>query len=167
MMKKSITAILIALIICCLFLTSCQTKTEPAKDYVTLGFAFRNETGKTIESLYLYDMGSNNQYNDLIPGFNVPDGKWANESSTPMGFLIRPAAEFYEIRVRFEDGSELLYPALELLNANFDGFIPNEICLRIPAESSLVRYNEDEAVLNGIDEALFSKVPIDGFFPPK
>lgn len=166
---KKIKNALVALIICCLFLTSCQTKTEPAKDYVTLGLEFRNDTGKAIESLYLYDMGSFDQYNDLIPGFNVADGKWAsgNSSSNPMGFLIRPAAEFYEIRVRFEDGSELLYPALELLNADYNGFIPNEICLMIPAESSLVRYNEDEAVVNGIDEAFASGFPMDGFFPPK
>ena len=166
-MRKRIAVALVALLVCALFLTSCQTKTEPAKDYVTLGFAFRNETGKAIDSLYLYDMGSDNRYNDLIPGFNVPDGKWASGASNPMGFLIRPAAEFYEIKVRFDDGSELLFPTLELMNADYDGFLPNEICLRIPAESSLVRYNEDESVLNGIDEAFATRTPVDGFFPPK
>ena len=166
-MKKNIVLALIALLLCCAFLTSCQTKTEVAKDYVTLGFEFKNETGKTIVSLYLYDMGSSDKYNDLIPGFNVPDGKWASDSSNPMGFLIRPAAEFYEIRARFEDGSELLFPALELLNADYDGFLPNEICLKIPAETSVVRYNEDEAVVNGIDEAFASRVPMDCFKPSK
>ena len=167
-MKKSITIALVVLLVCGLFLTSCQSgKAEPAKDYVTLGFEFVNETGKTIDSLYLYEMGSDTQYNNLIPGFNVPDGKWASSSTNSMGFIIRPDAQFYEIKVRFDDGSELLFPALELMNVDYNGFIPNEICLRIPAESSLVRYNEDEAVLNGIDEAFASKTPIDGFFPPK
>lgn len=175
-MKKSVLIMLIALIVVgCVVLTSCQTKAqEPAVEYVNLGLELKNKTEKVITEYYLYETGAEFKYNNLIehiPG--LESGKWNSgkmkngASSYPMGYLIRPVAESYEVCVVFEDGTSMIIPDLELLKADSDGRLPNEISLKADAADVKVQFDDDPEVQPAIDAAIAAGVTLDGWYPAK
>lgn len=172
-MKKSVIIALVALIICgCVFLTSCQSSSKTAKpQYVGLGLELKNKTEKTIVEYYLYETGSTERYNNIIEHIEGIDGKWKSgkmktgASAYPMGFLIRPYAETYEVYVVFEDGTDMTVPGLELLKPDADGHVPNEISLKPDPMDVKVQFDDDPEVQPAIDAAIEAKVPLDGWIP--
>ena len=171
-MKKSVIIALVALIICgCALLTSCQSAKGPKVEYVGLGLEFKNKSEKTITELYLYETGSENLYNNLIPGFgdHLTDGKWASGKVKvyPKGYVIRPYADSYEVKIVFEDGTEMILPDLELLKPDLDGHCPNEISIKSAAEDVKVQFDDDEDVQPAIEAAILSGITLDGWYPAK
>ena len=171
-MKKSVIIALVALIICgCALLTSCQSAKGPQVEYVGLGLEFKNKSEKTITELYLYETGSANLYNNLIPGFgdHLTDGKWASGKVKvyPKGYVIRPYADSYEVKIVFEDGTEMILPDLELLKPDLDGHCPNEISIKPAAEDVKVQFDDDEDVQPAIEAAILSGITFDGWYPAK
>jgi hypothetical protein len=171
-MKKSVIIALVALIICgCVFLTSCQSSKAAKPEYVGLGLEFKNKSEKTITELYLYETGSANLYNNLIPGFgeHLTDGKWASGKVKvyPKGYVIRPYADSYEVKIVFEDGTEMILSDIELLKPDLDGHCPNEISIKPAAEDVKVQFDDDEDVQPAIDAAIAAGVTLDGWYPAK
>ena len=166
-MKKSVLIMLIALVVFgCVALTSCQTKAED--NYVILGLELKNKTEKTIVEYYIYETGAKTQYNNLIAGMEeAVDGKWLGGKTKvyPKGFIIRPEAASYEVRVVFEDGSEMIVPEVELLKADSDGRLPNEISLKPDPNDVKVQFDDDADVQPAIDAAIDAGVPMDGWKP--
>ncbi len=169
-MKKSVIIALVALIVCSFaLLTSCQSSKAPQVENVILGLEFKNKTEKTITELYLYETGSEKLYNNIIPGFgeHLTDGKWASGKVKvyPLGFLIRPAADTYEVKIVFEDGTEMIIPDIALLTPDLNNNLPNEISFKPAAEDVKVQFDDDEEVQPGIDAAIAAGVPFDGYYP--
>ena len=167
-MKKSALIMLIVLVVAaCAVLTSCQTKAQgPAVEYTNLGLEFKNKTEKTIVGVYLYETGSAELYGNIVDGFDM-GGKWeaGKVKVYPMGFVIRPVAETYEIKLVFEDGSEMIIPELELLKADSDGRLPNEVSFKPDPNDVKIKFDDDEIVQPGIDAAIAAGVPFDGWYP--
>ena len=84
-----------------------------------------------------------------------------------MGYLIRPVAESYEVCVVFEDGTSMIIPDLELLKADSDGRLPNEISLKADAADVKVQFDDDPEVQPAIDAAIAAGVTLDGWYPAK
>ena len=174
-MKKSLIIMLALVVALCAVLTSCATKAEePAVEYTNLGLELKNKTEKVIVEYYLYETGAAQQYNNLIahiPG--IVDGKWnsgkmkTGSSSYPMGYLIRPVAETYEVKVVFEDGTEMIVPDIELLKADSDGRLPNEISLKPDPNDVKVQFDDDPEVQPAIDAAIAAGVTLDEWYPAK
>ncbi len=167
-MKKSVLIMLIALIVVgCAVLTSCASK-GPAVEYVNLGLELKNKTEKTITEYYIYETGAEKLYNNLITGMpEAVDGKWAGGKTKvyPKGFVIRPAADSYEVKVVFEDGTEMIIPDIELLKADSDGRLPNEISLKPDPNDVKVQFDDDADVQPAIDAAIAAGVTMDGWYP--
>lgn len=166
-MKKSVLIMLIALIVVgCVALTSCQTKAKV--NYVNLGLELKNKTEKTIVEYYIYETGAASHYNNLIAGMaEAVDGKWLGGKTKvyPKGFIIRPEAESFEIMVVFEDGTSMIIPEIELLKADSDGRLPNEISLKPDPNDIKVQFDDDEDVQPAIDAAIAAGVTMDGWYP--
>ncbi len=171
-MRKSALIMLIALIVVgCAVLTSCQTKAqEPAVEYVNLGLELKNKTEKTITELYIYETGANFKYGNIIAFMEeAVDGKWAGGKTKvyPKGFVIRPVADSYEVQIVFEDGTEMIVPDLELLKADSDGRLPNELSFKPDANDVKVKFDDDADVQPAIDAAIAAGNTMDGWYPAK
>ncbi|MBR2282627.1 MAG: hypothetical protein IJ863_08400 [Spirochaetales bacterium] len=173
-MKKSLIVMLALLVALCAVLTSCATKAEAAEpqvEYTNLGLELKNKTEKVIVEYYLYETGSEERYNNVIEGIPGLDGKWnsgkmkTGESAYPMGYLIRPVADSYEVKVVFEDGSEMIIPEIELLKADSDGRLPNEISLKPDPADVKVQFDDDPEVQPAIDAAIAAGVTLDKWYP--
>ncbi len=167
-MKKSALILLIVMVVAaCAVLTSCQTKAqEPAVEYMDFGLEFKNKTEKTVVGLYLYPAGSAELYPNIVDGFGM-DGKWAagKVKVYPKGFVTRPIADTYEVKLVFEDGTEMIISDIELLKADSDGRLPNELSFKPDANDIKVQFDDDEDVQPAIDEAIKAGIPLDGFVP--
>lgn len=174
-MKKSVLIMLVALIVVgCAVLTSCQTKAQgPAVEYVNLGLELKNKTDKVIVEYYLYPTGSEDHYNNVIEGIEGLEGGWASgkmktgASAYPMGYLIRPVSDSYEVFVKFEDGTSMVVPDIELLKADSDGRLPNEISLKPDPADVKVQFDDDPEVQPAIDAAIASGITLDKWYPAK
>ena len=168
-MKKSVLIMLVALIVVgCAVLTSCQTKAQgPAVEYVNLGLEFKNKSEKTITGLYLYPTGSEELYQNIIPGFGMDGNLWTagKVKVYPKGFVIRPVAESYEVKLVFEDGTEMIVPELYLLTPDSDGRLPNEISFKPDPNDVKIKFDDDADVQPAIEEAIAAGVTFDGWYP--
>ncbi|MBO4424890.1 MAG: hypothetical protein J5768_05185 [Spirochaetales bacterium] len=168
-MKKSVLIMLVALIVVgCAVLTSCQTKAQgPAVEYVNLGLEFKNKSEKTITGLYLYPTGSEELYQNIIPGFGMDGNLWTagKVKVYPKGFIIRPVAESYEVKLVFEDGTEMIVPELDLLTPDSDGRLPNEISFKPDPNDVKIKFDDDADVQPAIEEAIAAGVTFDGWYP--
>ena len=168
-MKKSVLIMLVALIVVgCAVLTSCQTKAQgPAVEYVNLGLEFKNKSEKTITGLYLYPTGSEELYQNIIPGFGMDGNLWTagKVKVYPKGFIIRPVAESYEVKLVFEDGTEMIVPELDLLTPDSDGRLPNEISVKPDPNDVKIKFDDDADVQPAIEEAIAAGVTFDGWYP--
>ncbi len=176
-MKKSLIIALALLVALCAVLTSCATKAEAAAEpevtYVNLGLELKNKTEKVVTELYIYESGAENLYNNIVAGIPGIDGKWnsgkmkTGDSEYPMGFIIRPEAASYEAKLVFEDGTNMIVGDLELLKADSDGHLPNEISFKPDAMDVKVKFDDDEGVQPAIDAAIAAGVTLDGWYPAK
>jgi hypothetical protein len=81
---------------------------------LTLRFIFKNKTGLDCTEAYVYPTGGDK-------GENVLKEVWKNNESDDMYLhmeLARPNAPSYEIEMKFSDGSDHVFPDLDLVNNN-------------------------------------------------
>lgn len=83
--------------------------------YVPFGLDFKNKTGVTITGLYLYPTGSEDKGNSIC------SAEWIDKDNDPneefyefQAYIVRPAAETYDIYVEFADGTNATWPGLTI-----------------------------------------------------
>ena len=90
---------------------------EPtAVTYVPLGLDFKNKTGVTITGLYLYPTGSEDK------GKSICAAEWVDKDNDPneefyefQAYIVRPAAETYDIYVEFADGTNATWSGVAVV----------------------------------------------------
>ena len=90
---------------------------EPtAVTYVPLGLDFKNKTGVTITGLYLYPTGSEDK------GKSICAAEWVDKDNDPneefyefQAYIVRPAAETYDIYVEFADGTNATWAGVAVV----------------------------------------------------
>ena len=90
---------------------------EPAAvTYVPLGLDFKNKTGVTITGLYLYPTGSEDK------GKSICAAEWVDKDNDPneefyefQAYIVRPAAETYDIYVEFADGTNATWSGVAVV----------------------------------------------------
>ncbi len=85
-------------------------------DYVSLALDLKNKTGVTITGCYIYPTGSADKGNSLAA--NWPDKDADGDNYEIFAYIIRPAADTYDIYVEFEDGTNATWTGREI--ADYD-----------------------------------------------
>lgn len=89
---------------------------EPAAvTYVPLGLDFKNKTGVTITGLYFYPTGSEDK------GMSICSSEWLDKDNDPteeyyefQAYIVRPAADTYEVYVEFADGTNATWSGVSV-----------------------------------------------------
>lgn len=100
--------------------TPVEVPAEPvAVTYVPLSLDFKNKTGLTITGLYLYPAGAEDKGNSICPV------EWIDKDNDPeetqyelLTYLLRPAADNYDLYVEFADGTNAIWAGLTI--ADYD-----------------------------------------------
>lgn len=90
---------------------------EPAAaSYVPLGLDFKNKTGVTITGLYLYPTGTEDK------GKSICAAEWIDKDNDPneefyefQAYIVRPAADAYDIYVEFADGTNATWSGVAVV----------------------------------------------------
>ncbi|MDR0841776.1 MAG: hypothetical protein LBN26_10425 [Christensenellaceae bacterium] len=152
--------------------------------YAVLGLEIKNKTGKDIAEFYLYEEGGDyTQYNNMVGSeilaFDEAEGTselQALEAPWVTGkgglyvfsYFIRPVADYYEVHLVFDDGTELTIPEIDLFTLNADGFAANEISMKSSDDpfGTVPAYDDgDPEPLQYIQEALKIAPAADGWYP--
>lgn len=91
---------------------------EPVEPtYVPLTLDFKNKTGVTITGLYLYPAGAAEKGNSICPA------EWLDKDNDPteafyeiFAYILRPAADTYDLYVEFVDGTNATWAGLTITN---------------------------------------------------
>ena len=152
--------------------------------YVILPLELKNKTNKQdkanarfITEFYLYETGATEAYGNMVEFLVGEDGqpleKWGYGKSSEggiyaFGFFIRPEAATYEVKLVFEDGTDLIIPDIDLLTPNADGFLPNEISIKdsLDPDFTEVSYDDgDPEPLQYLEQAMKIGIPLDNWYP--
>ena len=152
--------------------------------YVLLGLELKNKTNKQdkanarfITEFYLYETGATETYGNMVEFLVGEDGqpleKWGYGKSSEggiyaFGFFVRPEAETYEVKLVFEDGTDLIIPDIDLLTPNADGFCANEISIKdsLDPDFTEVSYDDgDPEPLQYIKDAIDKDESLDHWYP--
>ena len=90
---------------------------EPAAmTYVPLGLDFKNKTGVTITGLYLYPTGTEDK------GKSICAAEWVDKDNDPneefyefQAYIVRAAADAYDIYVEFADGTNATWSGVAVV----------------------------------------------------
>ncbi len=95
--------------------TEAPAPPETETTYIPLGLDFKNKTGVTITGLYLYPTGAADK------GKSICAPEWVDKDNDPneefyefQAYIIRPAAETYDLYVEFADGTNATWPGLTI-----------------------------------------------------
>ena len=96
--------------------TEAPAPVAAAVTYVPLGLDFKNKTGVTITGLYLYPTGSEDK------GKSICAAEWVDKDNDPneefyefQAYIVRPAAETYDIYVEFADGTNATWSGVAVV----------------------------------------------------
>lgn len=131
--------------------------------YVGLALNVKNKTGKTINELFIYDMTEDpDTYLDYYgPIFDEPwlDKDADGDNYEKNIYIIRKAAENYQLMVVYEDGTEMTADLGAL--AMYD-----KISLKGPAAEDVKHEaNDDPADIAAMDALVAAGVATDGMYP--
>ena len=138
--------------------------------YVCLGLELKNKTDVNITKMYFYETGGTAEsYPDII-ALNVEDGIWkpGKGGQYLFGYFVRPETKTYELKVVYEDGSELIVPDIDLFTPDGDGHLVNEISLKDAKDPDLEKIQYDDGYpepIAYINDAIVGALPLDGWLP--
>ncbi len=138
--------------------------------YVALGLELKNKTELNITEMYFYEAGGKaDSYPNVIPLW-CEDGLWkpGKGGQYLFGYFVRPEAKTYEMKVVFEDKSELVVPDIDLFTPDGDGHLVNEISLKDAVDPDLEKIQYDDGYpepIAYINDAIVGALPLDGWLP--
>lgn len=151
-------------------------------DYTTIKLEIKNKTSKkgeahTIKAFYIYEAGSSDKGANILA--NVYPQGMEEGAEYVFGYVIRKAADTYNLEAVFDNDTSLIYEATEFSKPDGDGRISNEISVQSDTDSDVwkVQYDDGEAclaliqnaIINGVsyvsEEASEAKASLDSFVP--
>ena len=137
--------------------------------YVALGLELKNKTDKNITEMYFYETDGDPTYPNIIQ-LQCEDGLWkpGKGGQYLFGYFIRQESKTYELKVVFDDKTELVVPDIDLFTPDGDGHLVNEISLKDAVDPDLEKIQYDDGYpepIAYINDAIVNELPLDGWLP--
>ncbi len=132
---------------------------EIPEGYAALALNIKNKTGETINEVYLYPVGEEKGGSVVEAGWKDKDADGDNYEKNI--YIIRKAAEAFEVKVVFENGDEVTWTLQDALK------MYDKLSMKDGVDAGKWEHeaNDDPADIAAMDEIAAAGVTSDGWYP--